>query len=650
MAIIIDKHGNVALFGKLSWDNTVDWMVTFCLGGIIMLTTVKLGGVRPETQVALLPLYALLLALHGFWFALNPEAPKRVSHVPLWFVPGLLWMVISAAWLSPVSWLGWYEVIYSLQAFIVLWVLANNVRTRAHLWCLIALSLLPIVVATFNGFYQFFQDPTSVVDAMTPYPLSLHAEFLGRATGAFADPNSFASFLLILLPSLLIAAAVKRFPVIIRLLCFYIAVMLLIGIILTQAYWASFATVVVTALVPWFCFRKVKTRVLFSLGGVVVSGLVLILVLVFHPLFAKGVKNAASIDGEGVRLVLWEEALAMFAESPVVGQGAGAYGAAFEQSSRVNLPDSPITPHNDFLMILSQLGLVGALLFALPVAIVILRALKAFKAEPYAIKPRDSDEKIMPPQRFFLSLGIMGCAACGLCMFFSFLFYVPALALYAVMMFSILVKSSFDRSLVLPSGWAFRFVYVLFAVGAGWSFFVFGSHKLEAQALELRGRQQLDHLADMRVHVSGNVTLLDQVIVLYEDALVMDENNVGAWIGLSSAVCQLYFRNPSEFDSIGSRAVRCAERAVTLSPEYWMSWAQLGVANSLCGDTEAAEASLLKTLELAPNSSNAHYYYAAFLGAFGERREEALSFVEKALQINPGNSAARRLKQKLLIL
>lgn len=650
MASIIDKHGNVAFFGKLSWANTVDWMVTFCLGGIIMLTTIKLGGVRPDTHLAILPLYAILLTLHGLWFVLNRESPKRLSYIPLLFIPALLWMLLSVVWRSPVPWLGWYEFVYALQAFIVLWVLINNVRTRAHLWCLILFSLLPATVATFNGFYQFFQDPKSMVDAMTPYPLVLHAEFLGRATGSFADPNSFAAFLTILMPLLLVGVAVKRLPLILRLLCFYIAVMLLIGIVFTQAYWSLLTAVMVIAVVPWFCFRKVKTRALFSLLGALSVSLIFTGLVVLHPLFAKGIKHAASVDGEGVRIVLWDEGLAMFAESPIFGQGAGAYGAAFEQSSRVHLPDSPNTPHNDFVLILSQYGAIGALLLVVPVIFIVLRALRVLGGEPYAIKPMESNRKIMPPKRFFISIGFTGFIACGLCMCFTFLLYVPALVLYLTLTFCILVKASFARSLAVPGGLAFRFAYLFLALGAGWSFYVFGAHKLEAQALELRGRQQLDHLVDMRVHVSGNTDLLDQVIVLYEDALIVDESNVDAWIGLSSAVCQLYFQNPSEFDSIGSRAVTCAERAVALGPQYWMSWAQLGVANALYGDAAVAEASLLKALELAPNSSNAHYYYAAFLGGYGDRREEALSLVEKALRINPGNSAARRLEQKLLIL
>ena len=650
MASIVDKHGNIAVFGRLSWGNFVDWLVTLCLGLIIMLTTVLLGGVRPDTQLALLPLYAVLLALHGIWLAVDDASPKRLSHLPFWFVPGLIWMLCSILWLSPVPWRGWYEMVYALQAFIVLWVLSNNVRSRAHLWLLIIMSLAPATVAVFNGFYQFFQEPERMLVAMTNYGLELNPEFLGRATGAFADPNTFAAFLLILLPSLLIASAVTRLPTILRILAFYIALMFFAGIAFTQSYWASAAVVLLVAIIPWFCFRRFKVRFFYSFLGVSAALVAFAAMVIFHPLFKKGIQRALSDEGEGVRLVLWSEALSISAENPITGVGAGAFGAAFEQSPRVALADVPMTPHNDYLLVLSQLGLLGVVLFGAPSLYVFVRAWRQWRQEPFNVKLRDRDGTIMPPQRFFLSLSLAGAIAFGLCMTATFVFYVPALTLYGVLAFAILVKTAFNRRLTLPSHGVLRVGYCLLATCAGWSFYILGSTKLEAQALELRARQQLEHVVDMRVHVSGNAALLDQVVTLYEDAVIADSKNADAWLGLSASQCQLYFRSPAEFENVSDRAVASAERALEISPRYWKVWAQLGVARSFYGDGPGAEEAFLRALELAPNNSNAHYYYAAFLSVDKESLEQALSSVRLALDINPKNAAARRLQQKLLIL
>jgi O-antigen ligase len=650
MASIVDKHGNIAFYGRLSWGNLVDWLITFCLGLIIFLTTVSLGGVRPDTQLALLPLFAVLLTLHGIWLAVDDASPKRLSHIPLWFVPALLWMLCSVHWFSPVPWRGWYEMIYALQAFIILWVLSNNVRTRAHLWSLIIMSFAPAPLALFNGFYQFFQEPESILGAMTDYGLELNSDYLGQATGAFADPNSFAAFLLILLPSLLIMGIVARLPKITRLLALYIALMFFLGIALTQSYWASAVVVMLLAIVPWFCFRRFKVCLLYSCLGVSVAALIFTAMAIFHPLFEKGLERAQSEEGEGVRLVLWREALNFAAENPITGVGAGAYRFAFEQSPRVSLADNPETPHNDYLLVLSQLGLLGVALFGIPSSYVFFRAFRRWYKEPFAVKLKNRRGTIMPPQRFFLSLGLAGVISFALCMAASFVFYIPSLTFYGVLVFAILIKTSFNRQITLPLHWVLRLEYFLLATCVGWSFYVLSSTKLEAHALELRARQQLGHVVDMRVHVSGNAKLLDEILILYEDAVIADSQNVDAWLGRSASLCQLYFRSPGEFEHLAKKAVVSAERAVEISPLYWKTWAQLGVARSFYGEADLAEEALLKALELAPNNSNAHYYYAAYLSLDEEQRGQALISVRVALDINPRNTAARRLQQKLLIL
>jgi hypothetical protein len=357
-----------------------------------------------------------------------------------------------------------------------------------------------------------------------------------------------------------------------------------------------------------------------------------------------------SEDGEGVRLVLWREALVYAQENPLTGIGAGAYGMAFEQSPRVALADAPLTPHNDYLLLLSQLGLLGFVLVAAPCLYIFYRSWRRWREEPFAVKLRSSEVTMMPSQRFFLSLGLTGVIALGLCLAMSFVFYVPSLVFYAVLAFAILVKTSFNRRLIIPGAVGMRVCYFLVALGLGGGFYMLSLPKLEAQALNLRARQQLEHVVNMQVHVSGNAVLLDEVVEFYEDAVQTDSKHVDAWVGLSSALCQLYFRSPADFEAVAGRAVECAERAVELSPDYWKTWAQLGVAKAFQGDAVAAEAALLHALELAPNSSNANYYYAAFIGVDQQQREQALKYVRRALEINPSNAAARRLQQKLLIL
>lgn len=650
MSTIIDKKGNVSFFGKPSWANFLDWLITLCLGGIIVLTTLHLGGVRPDTQVVLLPLYGLLLGLHGIWLLVNRECSHRLSVTPLWFLPALGWLLISVLYITPVPWLGWHELIYALQAFVVLWVLCNNVETRAHFWVLLVISFFPVLLAVFNGCFQFFQDPGRITGAFTDFRLVLPERYLGQATGVFADPFTLAAFLLTFLPLLLTAAAVRRLPKILRILCFYIALVVMATVAFTQVYWAGLLLVFLVGVVPWFCYRRLRQRLLLSALGVVAVGAAMVFTVSFHPLFERGLVRALAEDGEGLRLVLWGEAVAMAAEHPLQGVGAGAYGVAFEQSPRVSLAKTPESPHNDYLLILSQLGVVGIILFGLPVLFIVWKAWKVWRQEPFGIKLQNEGGVIMPPRRFFLTLGLTGFLGFTLCMATTFILYVPAMLLYGVLLLSILVKASFPKKPSLGRRLPLRMAYCVLAFAAGFTVYEIAHDRLESHSLELRATQELDQLIAMRVHLSGNAQMLDSVLLRYEAALEADPKNVDAWLGLSSALCQLYFRSPVEFEAHGMRAVASARRATELSPQYWRGWAQLGVAHAYNAELEEAEANLLKALEMAPNSGQAHYFYAAFIGVNSTRQDEALRYVERALEINPEDGVARRLEQKLRIL
>lgn len=650
MPTLVDKSGNIDYFGHLSWGNFFDWLVTFCLGGIIALFTVSLGGVRADTHLVLLPLFALLLSLHGIWLAVDGEAQKRLSHVPFFFAPFIALAVVNVNWLSPTPWLGRMELVYGLEAFIFFWVLVNNVRTRAHLWALFVIALSPAAYALLIGFFQFFQNPGKIADSQASHSINLSGDFLGQATGSFADPNSFAVLLLILLPVFLIGGAVPRLPGILRFMCLYVALMFLIALVMTQLYWPLFVMVPIIIVIPYLCFQKWKPRVLLPiLAAVLLLGSVVLLTFL-HPKFQKSYVKAISPDGDAVRLVLWDGASQLIQGSPILGVGGGAFSTAFEQHPNITFEAYAQTPHNDYLLLLTEYGIAGFVLISLPVFWIFRTSVKRWRATPSRLRLKNQKGYIMPPEKFFLTVGLSGLMAFALCAFFSFVFYVPSLLLYGVLFLAILVKTSMNRLMKISSSVSARLLYALSAFVFAFVLYAHAAPMLESQALELQTRQRMEHLIDQRVHISGNTQLLKNVILKYEDAVFLDPDNVDAWIGLSAAHCQRFYQAPADFAEIGAAAVSAGKRATELGNEYALAWSQLGTAYSFSGEIELARESLTRALELAPNNSQTLYYWAAFLSHFPESRVEALRYVETALEVNPNNVAARRLQQKLLIL
>ena len=387
-----------------------------------------------------------------------------------------------------------------------------------------------------------------------------------------------------------------------------------------------------------------------SLLGVFLLAIAVLPQAVLSPQFKTRAVQAMGSEGEGVRRILWQEALDITLDAPITGAGGGSFSVEFEQSGRRSLEKLPMTPHNDYLLILSEYGVLGGVLFLMPSLLVLWCAIRHWRAEPDRVRLKNAKGAIMPPTKFFLSIGLAGVLSFALCMLSSFVFYTPVLTLYGVLFFSILIKSSFRRRLRIPHGGWMRLGYFCLGIVLAVGFYSISASRIQAQALELHARQRLDQVVQLGVHRSGNTDLLDEVIELYEAATWLDPDNADAWIGLSAAKCQLFYRTPANYEQIGLRASNCAERAIELAETYWMAWAQLGIAEGLGGNDIEAEAALMRALELAPNNGNAHYYWAAYLSHFSERRVEAIASVRRALEINPNHAAARKLQQKLRIL
>jgi tetratricopeptide (TPR) repeat protein len=647
MSPLIDSKGNIPYFGRLSWGNLVDWLITFGLGLFLVRIALALGGVRPETHLELLPLLAGLLVLHGIWLAVDDVAPKRISQIPLLFLPLLIWGAVSASWLSSTPWLGRIEWIYGLEAFLFFWIACNNVRTRAHVCTLLFMALGPLVVAMTDAVLQYYNHANSGWSGFTSYQVTVSPQFVGQSTGLFSDPVSFSVLLLLFLPGLLIAALVRRYSVIQRVLYAYLALMVIFCLILAQVAWALLLLIPIVLLLLRL-FGSLSRQRFIQAVGIGVVGIVLIGVALFlRP------QPAAGGDLLSQRLQLWLESGRMVLQHPIAGVGAGAFPVALQQSTQAVMSTRAEFPQNDFLFLLSQYGLVGALLGLVPLFYILKEGVKAWQLAPARKDLGSARERlgaILPFRKFILSVSLAGCCSWLLAAFFSFSLQVPALLLYGLLLVSILVKYSFNRRCYLADRLYARWSYLGLGVLLAGLLLSGAPDVLRAHALESEGRQALDEVIEQRLQLSSDPTYLDFVLNTFQQAVELDPSNADAWIGRSAATCQLYFRNPRQAEVFGATATEYAQRALDLSPGYSAAWGQLGVAHLLGGEIEAGEAALQRALELAPQSSQVHYLQAAFLSHFPERRDEARRMVKRALELNPKNVAAWRLSQRLLIL
>ena len=86
-------------------------------------------------------------------------------------------------------------------------------------------------------------------------------------------------------------------------------------------------------------------------------------------------------------------------ENPLTGVGAGAFGASFEQVLGSILPIYQ-SPHNDYLLVLSQLGIMGLVLFGLHPYLFYTKH-GTDGTEPHLLRLQDKQGIRVPTIRFF---------------------------------------------------------------------------------------------------------------------------------------------------------------------------------------------------------------------------------------------------------
>lgn len=645
------KSDSVPFYGRITWGNFFDWLVTLCLCALFIFVGVSLGSIRPETHCLLLPFFVLLLFFHGLWFVFEDASRARFSLVPIVFLPFLLWAGFSAFSLSPAPWRGWQDWIYYVEAFIFLWLLCNNGRSISHLWVICLSALIPVTVGVLIGFYQLFQDPNLVAIAWGAMPVEMSVDFIGRSTGLFADPHSFALFLLVAFTCLLFLGLATRLPVLQRILSLYGALVLFGCTVLTQVFWVYVGFAGMLLVMPWLVFKRTRKRVFWGLFTALGLVSLVALTIFLNPVVGEKAGHVWSLEGEGIRRVLWPEAATLTGENLILGVGSGAFGMMIEQSSRVSLVHAVQTPLNDALLISAELGLFGLFLLVLPIGFLLVGAWSALRKEPFVkYSGQTRTRLVMPTQRFFLSFALLGSIACLLGSFLQGVLLLPMLLFTGALFFGLLIKTSYNLQIVLPHHRLVRTGYVLFVLSVGIVFIDFALPILRARELELVYSQRLEEIVENKLHLSGNQSHLNEVINKYADGCLLHPENADLWIGRSQAVAQRYFGNPSLFIEIGEESLAYAQRAVEISPEYARAWSQLGLAHALSGNVEAAEEALLKGIELAPNSSNAHYYWASFASLFSNKMDSARQSALRAVEINPENIPAQQINRKLNIL
>ncbi len=124
-------------------------------------------------------------------------------------------------------------------------------------------------------------------------------------------------------------------------------------------------------------------------------------------------------------------------------------------------------------------------------------------------------------------------------------------------------------------------------------------------------------------------------IKYFERALAIDSTYALGYAGIASAYANLGFWNILPPQNAWPNARTMAEKALTIDEELAEAHTVLALMKTMYDwDWLGAEKEFKRTLDINPNSADAHTFYGHFL-SFIERHDEAIVQAEKALELDP---------------
>ncbi len=629
----------------------VEWTQAVLLATNLAWTTLCLGGYRAETMVVTASLTAALLGVHAFGSALSGQ----LHPAGLMFVPFVAYAAANVFWVTPVRWLGWIDWFGWVQMTAVFWVVLNGIRSRRPQWFLLGTLLVLAVVAVLLGCYQRFVQADWLMLGRIQAD-----QYAGRASGPFGIPNSFAAFLLLLIPLCGVLALRRGVAAWQRVLFAWLTLVLLLGLGLTisRGAWLGFAV----ALTAWPLLASrvsLRKRLLFGVAVLVTIGLAGAAAGVASSKVRERFGELVRDVGERSRPILWRAGWKIFRAHPAFGSGGGSFNVLFERYRPDGFLNEPHWAHNDFLNTLSDYGAVGFGLFFGAISVTLVCCARSRRrnekrgidrsldGEPRSARSRRRAQALDDPLiHQALAIGLLAFA---LQLFVDFHFKIPALAMMCATLAAILVQRTWAISEPASRPW-------LPLRGALPSVALLGTAAVIAgavvplyrgEAWRQRGRVAIESLADEPAESPRFAQQLTQARDDLARAVALAPSNGQAWADRSYAAAQWSRRDTAGTAALGREAEAYANRALDLGAVFPEFWLRRGVARDMQGRWLEAGDDFVQAIVLSPKSPLVWFHQGYHLSLRKNEYALATAAADICLRLDPRNPDGQRLRQRL---
>lgn len=586
---------------------------------ILLINGWALGGIRYDTRLITGYMYC---AMVWTWILAQIFWPQAFSKEVIWFsaiwVPFLIYVCWNAYALTPVPWLARKECLMYIQGctlYVIIIQFGARIYARRFL---VGICLLIGLISTGCACYQYLVDSDWL-------PLSARSVgYEGRCTGTLGVPNTFAGLLLLCMFPALTYACVFNLPKALRLLMIGACICFGFGLFLSVSRGALFLVGLVSILGIIVFNSRFKLSNLFTSISIF-SVLCLVPFTYIHrenllTRLGKIRLNQALDD----RCILWKAAGKIFLDHPIVGTGLASYELAFEKYRPLNWPYDPIWAHNEYLNCLSDLGIMGAILFFGPMIYSVLSMRKQdYKNVSYK-KQNSFKLNLFYDETSFLNIGLaLALCACALHVFLEFHFKVPLLFFYICCYLGLIVESTAPVSTPISSSFKvsqtkwFLYSSIVYAMITS-GFMLSSARYAHAGNLQSQVERSIKLYNNDRITIENRADFLDQLLKKTRLAYELNPKNAD----VSGLEANLYYlqslQNPnSEADKLGSSMVAASKAAIDACPERWQFWAYYGLGLWLQGNLSESQVYFQTALSTAPNNPLAWSYFEAFLKSQG---------------------------------
>ena len=410
---------------------------------------VLIGGTR---LLFSLPAYGLLavtavVSVISIW-----RAKPQPHQICLISAAAFFGYVLLRAILSPVDYLSRPDIYLVLGCLLVyLFTACVFTDARQRVWFLLFLLVLATVHVGI-GAIQFRDGSNFML-----IPFLQRFDYGRRASGLYVCPNHLAGLLEVLGIFGLSIAWWGRLPVWVKLLALYGAGVCYIGLLLSVSrggYVSSAASLLVFFTLTLLVLRRTARQTFLRIGELSVAAAWL--VLIFGSFYSSRMlflsdRPTVAEETNDMRVDLWNAALQQFKLEPVLGTGSGTYLFYGRQFRTPRMVMDPVEVHNDYLHLLAEYGLTGAVGFLIFLGAHLFSGWKDFQRlgpKRAAVSPH------LTSNRLALQIGAM--AAIGAYLFhsaFDFNLHIPANALLLAFAFGLLANPGIwrDSKLAVPA-------------------------------------------------------------------------------------------------------------------------------------------------------------------------------------------------------